>query len=238
MWNLPPPPGFQGLHPDKPVTVYHRHLPHWRQDGATYFVTFRLNDSLPEAKLHELRTLREEWERREPLPRTKEWWEGFSRANAERAEAWLDEGHGECLLKDSKFAQFLVNSFHYFDLPRKGSCTDANTPRYELGAYVVMPNHAHVIVRPIDAEQYPLENIIGGWKQNCSQNIHRVRGTRGTLWQDEAFDRIIRDAEHLWRAIQYIGSNPERARLSATMYAMWLRPEWEQLGWTLEVRRQ
>src|SRR5258707_12522120 len=45
MWNLPPPPGFQGLHPDKPVTAYQRHLPHWRQDGATYFVTFRLADA-------------------------------------------------------------------------------------------------------------------------------------------------------------------------------------------------
>src|SRR4051794_6353839 len=38
MWNLPAPPGFQGLHPHKPLTVYVRHLPHWRQDGATYFV--------------------------------------------------------------------------------------------------------------------------------------------------------------------------------------------------------
>jgi hypothetical protein len=65
MWNLPPPPGFQGLHPDKPVTVYQRHLPHWRQDGATYFVTFRLADSLPQSKLEELAGLKAAWERRE-----------------------------------------------------------------------------------------------------------------------------------------------------------------------------
>jgi hypothetical protein len=59
MWNLPPPPGFQGLHPDQPITVYQRHLPHWRQDGATYFVTFRLADSLPQSKLDELAALKE-----------------------------------------------------------------------------------------------------------------------------------------------------------------------------------
>ena len=63
MWNLPTPPGFQGLYPDMPVTIYHRHLPHWRQDGATYFVTFRLADSLPQSKLDELATLKKEWER-------------------------------------------------------------------------------------------------------------------------------------------------------------------------------
>ena len=45
-WNRAAPPGFQGLRTDIPVTVYYRHLPHWRQDGATYFVTFRLADSL------------------------------------------------------------------------------------------------------------------------------------------------------------------------------------------------
>ena len=43
-WSLPAPPGFQGLREDLSLTVYERHLPHWRQDGATYLVTFRLAD--------------------------------------------------------------------------------------------------------------------------------------------------------------------------------------------------
>ncbi len=63
MLNLPLPPGFQGLHPDKTVKMYERHLPHWRQDGATYFVTFRLGDSLAQSRIHELDGLRLEWER-------------------------------------------------------------------------------------------------------------------------------------------------------------------------------
>ena len=54
MWNLTAPPGFQGLCADEEVTIYVRHLPHWRQPGATYFVTFRLHDSLPQCKLREL----------------------------------------------------------------------------------------------------------------------------------------------------------------------------------------
>jgi hypothetical protein len=61
IWNRDPPPGFQGLREDLPLTRYARHLPHWRQPGATYFVTFRLADSLPKEKLHELDLLRSEW---------------------------------------------------------------------------------------------------------------------------------------------------------------------------------
>jgi hypothetical protein len=48
-FNLPDPPGFRGLDPNLPIRFYQRHLPHWRQVGATYFVTFRLADSIPQA---------------------------------------------------------------------------------------------------------------------------------------------------------------------------------------------
>ena len=59
MPQIPPaPPGFTPFDLNKSVRRYIRHLPHWRQDGTTYFVTFRLADSLPDAKLKELRTLR------------------------------------------------------------------------------------------------------------------------------------------------------------------------------------
>ena len=57
-FNLSAPPNFRGLHPDLPVTMYHRHLPHWRQEGAIYFVTFRLADALPQDKLDYLKRLR------------------------------------------------------------------------------------------------------------------------------------------------------------------------------------
>lgn len=57
MLNLSAPPNFRGLDPDKPIRVYYRYLPHWRQDGATYFVTFRLGDALPQEKLEYLQRL-------------------------------------------------------------------------------------------------------------------------------------------------------------------------------------
>ena len=258
MWNLPPPPGFQGLHPNKPLRVYQRHLPHWRQEGATYFVTFRLGDSLPQAKLDELDGLRKEWERLHPPPQPNESLEKLAREIAERVERWLDQGHGSCVLKHSHLAAHVVEAMHHFDIPtvgrpsqaviadflpqsepqtaKEGRPTNATAPRYELGCYVVMANHVHAIVRPLEDEQ-PLENIIGSWKQFSSGKINKAQETKGDLWQEEAFDRIIRDEEHLWRVIQYIGRNPDNAHVPRESCPMWIRREWEALGWTFEFRK-
>jgi putative transposase len=219
-WNLAAPPGFQGLREDLPITMYFRHLPHWRQDGATYFVTFRLHDSLPQTKLRELEEFRAEWERRHAHPRSDVACQELSRETMRRVEAWLDLGMGSCALRNSSHAAIVADSLHHFD-----------GDRYELGCYVVMPNHAHVLVRPLASGQTALESILQSWKQFTAKRINRRLGESGALWQEESFDRIVRDEEHLYRCIQYIGANPARAgiRLSAT--PCWLRPQWHALGW-------
>ena len=282
MWNLPAPPGFQGLHPDKPLRIYQRHLPHWRQEGATYFVTFRLGDSLPQAKLDELAGLRKEWERLHPPPQPNAAWEKLAREMAERVERWLDQGHGSCVLKHPHLAAHVVNTLHHFDTPSRTAAESGTafpgrhpesatgsesemeekteeatakegrptgesntiTPRYELGCYFVMANHVHAIVRPLDGQTQPLENIVGSWKQFSSGKFNKAQGTKRDgikrkvdLWQDETFDRIIRDEEHLWRVIQYIGRNPDNAHVPRDSCPLWIRPEWESLGWTFEWRR-
>ncbi|MDA1229759.1 MAG: hypothetical protein O2856_03205 [Planctomycetota bacterium] len=236
MWNLAPPPGFQGLHPYKPVTSYQRHLPHLRQEGATYFVTFRLGDSLPQEKLHELNAFRMEWEKRNPEPRDSEATEEYAKDVQRKVEKWLDRGYGCCILRDAKCGKVVANSMHHFDL-NGTDCQGyvaADAARYELGCYVVMANHVHAIVRPLDGKLHPLENIIGSWKQFSSGQINKLKKSKGSLWQDEGFDRIIRDEERLWNVVQYIGKNPEKAGLPGESCPLWIRPEWELLGWTFD----
>ena len=253
MWNLPPPPGFQGLHPDKPLRIYQRNMPHWRQEGATYFATFRLGDSLPQAKLNELERVREEFYRRHPPPNTDEELEKLTREVGVRVENWLDQGYGTCHLKHRQHADFMVEALHYFDIRTDLSasqavidvnapCTDLDksespkivVPRYELDCYVLMANHVHAIVRPLNDAIHPLENIIGSWKQFSAKKINRSLNLQGSLWQDEAFDRLIRDEEHLWRAIQYIGNNPKNSGLPKEACPMWIRPEWQAFGWDFD----
>ena len=94
-----------------------------------------------------------------------------------------------------------------------------------------MANHVHGIVRPLDPATYPLERLLQSWKRFSAQRINEQLGQAGAFWQEETFDRIIRDEEHLWNTIQYIGANPRLANQSLEGCPRWIRPEWEDLGW-------
>ena len=219
-WNLTPPPGFKGLRDDLPLRCYVQILPHLRQEGATYFVTFRLDDALPVSKLHELRGLREEWERRNPPPRTAEAQDDIARKVTQRLEDWLDQGMGSCVLRNSNVSERVVAALH-----------SGHTTSHELGCYVVMPNHVHAVVRPLLTGDHDLEDVMQIWKGRSAREINQQLGRSGTLWQRESYDRIIRDEEHLWRVIQYIGRNPTMAGLPPGMAPLWINPEWAVLGW-------
>jgi putative transposase len=222
-WNLPPPPGFQGLRDDLPLTEYQRHLPHWRQDGATYFVTFRLADSLPQSKLRELKSFKAEWERQHPPPHSRDDQEERTREVMRRVEVWLDQGMGSCVLRLRDVSAILVKTIQR-----------DNGVGQEVDSYVVMPNHVHAIVRPLTPRALPLESILQRWKGGAGVEINRRLQRSGPLWEQESLDRIIRDEEHLWRAIQYIGRNPRNAGLPATETSLWIRPSWAERGWRFE----
>lgn len=114
MWNLPAPEGFRGFDPFAPVTTYHRHLPHWRQEGATYAVTFRQADSLPQSHIQELCLLRRDWEARDSEPRGEAEWEVYARKFTRRVDAWLDQGCGSCLFQDRACADLLAAALTRF----------------------------------------------------------------------------------------------------------------------------
>jgi putative transposase len=153
MWNLPAPPGFQGFRDDLPLEIYTRNLPHWRQTGATYFVTYRLGDSLPQSKLDELRQFKADWEARHPPPRSTDVLDDLARETMRRIENWLDQGMGECLLRERRISDIVVEDLQHFD-----------GDRYELGCFVVMPNHVHAIVRPLNPARCSLERLLQTWK--------------------------------------------------------------------------
>lgn len=199
--------------------MYNRNLPHWRQEGATYFVTFRLADSLPQEKLEFLRRLRQEWERQHPLPRSEGQWEEFAKKYIRKVEAWLDEGHGECLLKDRELVATLRDRLHHFQ-----------DDQYFLSCWSIMPNHCHMVIRPNEGQC--LEELLGSMKSVSAHKINKSLNRKGTVWQQESYDRIVRDESHLWRIVQYIGRNPRKANLEhENDWRRWIHPAWIEAGW-------
>ena len=91
------------------------------------------------------------------------------------------------------------------------------------------------LYRPSDySSETDLEDLIGSWKSFSARRIDKTLGLSGPLWQDESYDRIIRDEEHLWRSLQYIGRNPKKDILQTNEYLLWINPEWQQVGWNFD----
>jgi putative DNA methylase len=88
--------------------------------------------------------------------------------------------------------------------------------RYSLREWVVMPNHGHVVVTPLDSQS--LSSILHSWKSFTATAINRHLVRSGALWQKESFDHIVRSAEQLERIEQYIHDNPRG--LTADQYTL------------------
>jgi len=85
---------------------------------------------------------------------------------------------------------------------------DGNNNYYQLFAAIVMPDHVHLILSPL--EEYDLERIMKGIKEVSAYKVNNKRGARGQIWQDECFDRIIRDEKEYDEKIKYMFENPVR----------------------------
>lgn len=174
-------------------------LPHWRQDGVWYFVTFRLSDALPDEKLRQWKREREAWLRAHPEPRTTSDSAEYARLFPKRFHEWLDRGYGSCILRNPKARAIVEESLLYF-----------NDERYALDEFVVMPNHVHVLVRPY--ESFTLSAIESTWKSYTSHELNKLLRKAGPNWQKESFDHIVRSANAFAWFQQYIRDNPKPRR--------------------------
>ena len=207
---------IQFLNPYAPIDITRANLPHWRQDQVTYFVTFRLADSLPREQLEKWREEKDYWLAHNPKPWTsaqeQEYFERFSR----HIEQWLDQGAGSCVLAIPEIADLVSAAFRYF-----------NGDRYRLGKFVVASNHVHVIVTPL--APYALSDIIHSWKSYTSKQILKVEAASrrlvdtkrqdaaATVWQKEYYDRIIRNPEELYNIEHYIERHHEYVTAASSL---------------------
>jgi putative transposase len=220
------PEWFRGFDPmyqesDRCSGTYHRNLPHWRYAGASYFLTFRLADSLPASVLREMREAAALWESQHAAREAhggvdsdgeiREARDTFQKEQFTRMEQHLDRGHGSCVLREAENRRIVEETLRYFE-----------GIRCRMAAYVVMPNHVHALCQPL--EGWDLEDLLGSWKKHSALAINRRLGRCGALWQRESYDRIVRDADHFRRVVRYLIRNPVRANLSQDDAAVWLHP--------------
>ena len=99
---------------DKFISIKGSKLPHWHQTDKVQFVTFRLADSLPQAKLSELLTFKKQWLTEHPEPWDNETREEYNHKIRVKVDRWLDQGYGECILERGEIREIVENAllFH------------------------------------------------------------------------------------------------------------------------------
>jgi uncharacterized protein (UPF0261 family)/REP element-mobilizing transposase RayT len=182
--------------PAQPVADLKGNLPHWRQEGVTYFVTFRLADSIPQETLLLWRREQKDWLARHVEPHSEAQKLEYFRLFVERFHGWLDAGGGTCRIRDEPVRRIVTTALQHFD-----------GDRYALVDWVVMPNHVHVLVSPL--ADHSLSDILHSWKSFTAKKINKHLGREGQFWQKESFDHIVRNADQCERIIRYIRENPK-----------------------------
>ena len=165
------------------------YLPHIDGESLTQFVAFHLADALPASVLEMIRAEVAQ------LP------EGERKAAlGKRVEAYCDEGHGECYLRDPRAARLLQERLF-----------EGHGRLYRLHAWCVMPNHGHVLLTPCPGVSLSLAmRMIKGGSSNA---VNRVVGRSGRLWQPESYDVYMRSEGHFWGVVRYIEWNPVKAKI-------------------------
>jgi type I restriction enzyme R subunit len=188
------------LDPHSEIARHRHRLPHWQQGSVYCFVTWRLADSISTSKLLELKAEQDAWLRYHPKPWDASTEADFHRRFSRRMERWLDEGAGSCVLREPSNAEIEAKTIGHFD-----------GDRYEVACFVVMPNHVHALFRP--HENHSLRQIVQSWKGFSARQINSNMHRNGSLWQDEYFDRLIRNEAHFAKCVEYIRENPAKANL-------------------------
>jgi putative transposase len=161
------------------------YLPHFDKPGLQQFITYRLADSLPASR-------RAEWETLLKVENDPE--------RQRRLELYLDRSFGACHLRNPRVAEMVQENLWHFD-----------GKSYRLLAWIIMPNHVHVV---IEVWQVPLGEILKSWKSYTAKQANQILSRTGTFWEEDYFDRYVRDEKNFWQYVRYIENNPTKAHLA------------------------
>jgi putative DNA methylase len=161
---------------------YRRRLPHFHPENAYLFLTWRLWGTLPFGK------------------------DGVAYSTEGRAFVAQDRvldrsGYGRQSLNDPRLAGLVAEAILMGAMERRF---------YELQAWVVMPNHVHLLILP----HVPVRVLMRWLKGSTARSANRILGRTGQpFWQDESYDHYLRDSNRIPRTIAYIEQSPVSAGL-------------------------
>jgi len=104
---------------------------------------------------------------------------------------------GPFFLRMPQVAKMVMDAIHYRD-----------GRSYHLHAYVIMPNHVHLLMTPLIEASKVMQSL----KRFTARESNLLLGLTGQpFWQDESYDRLVRNDTEFERICSYIEINPVKA---------------------------
>ncbi|MBC2601905.1 transposase [Puniceicoccus vermicola] len=180
--------------------IYQDDLPHWVVEHGRYSVTLRCAGSLPSTTILQLEEQKRFLQTVEPKS-----------PEAEKArrkvflclDEYLDRGWGF-----TPFSRLEVSkAFDVWLRKYKGD-------QLELSDFVIMPNHIHLLTRPIHLHSIEeFKRIWMRFKGRSARFLNQYLNRSGKFWQTYGYDRWIRNATEYQSWQKYLAQNPVKANL-------------------------
>ncbi len=174
-------------------TFHRRNLPHLHYNEGQYFITFRLTNCIPQVALDELKM---DFNTLGKITSIQQ------RRLFLKYDSLLDSNEiGNGYLALQSITEIVKTILHYPD-----------GKEYKLICYAIMPNHVHLVFELLN-ENKGISKIMQSIKRISARRANQELNRSGKFWQDESFDRLIRDDKELFNTIKYVLMNPVNAGL-------------------------
>ena len=189
---------------------YKRRLPHIQPPGATLFLTFRLANSLPQVVLEAILD-----------QASKAEMELSKLSSAQESDRQVALAHKRLFGIWDKALDTLQTGPFYLRNPQVATMVSESLFHqdghfYTLDAFCIMPNHVHLVCKPLIKEgnsYYAISTIMHSIKRYTARQANLVLGREGPFWQHESYDHVVRDDIEWQRIIAYVVNNPVKAGL-------------------------
>jgi putative transposase len=188
---------------------YARRLPHIQPLEETFFITYRLADSIPMCKIKEFNAIVDQ--------RMKQAKSNEEKYNEQKHCFSLIDDHldktanGPYWLREDRIATIVVESLHFCD-----------GRFYKLWCYCIMPNHVHLVITTLQ-DVPPLYTILQKHKRYTARECNKLLSRSGKFWTHESYDHVVRNDDEFNRIVFYTMNNPVKAGFVK---------EWRKWKWT------
>ena len=219
------------------MVYYKRNLPHYQPEGFIFFITIRLAGTIPKEVYNKIKSdfnnkLKSISNELNNLKKKELYQELFYNRFIKYEQILDSIKFGRKWLDNQLISSVVKDALHY----REGK-------DYKLITYTIMPNHVHIIFKPINFVErtglsgydgllaqthtrnerrissfYKVTEIMKSLKWYTAKEANKILNRKGMFWQHESYDHVIRDEKELKKLVEYVLNNPVKIGLTDDPY--------------------